>query len=325
MKKITIFFFAIFVSFSAIGQTSKNVIITKSPKTVPTGKKWILEAGQITRIQVSYGVLNSGSLCNAFFLSSPRMVSNINRGSIFNAESFMLIFKDPEKVQYTNDYTYDLTIISIADKDFSVYDLQDKKPEEVGMKRIEFKAGESVFVGNCLESIELKEINMTQAELLEIKKKEDEIYKINQEKLVNFQIPFNPVKYIGPSTIPEMYDSKLKSIVFSSSAVLHKRPGKDYAIDDVSTWTLSLTADEFNLSNSNGIDKTYTVIKIEYDAQSRMQKFVLGNSNKEITHNLLIAWSSRNNQYSLILRSTDNTEEYQFQEVQSSEKQFQTK
>ena len=64
MKKITIFFLAIFVCFSAIGQTSKNVIITKSPKTVPTGKKWILEAGQTTRVQVSYGVLNSGSLCN---------------------------------------------------------------------------------------------------------------------------------------------------------------------------------------------------------------------------------------------------------------------
>jgi len=166
---------------------------------------------------------------------------------------------------------------------------------------------------------------MTQAELLEVKKKEDEINKANQQKLTNFQIPVNPEKYVEPGTKPEIHDSKLKSIVFSSSAVLHKRPGKGYALDDVSTWTLSLTVDEFNLSSSNGIEKTYTVIKIEYDEQMRMQKFVLGNSDKEITHNLLISWSNNSNQYSLLLSSTDNTEEYQFQEVQSSDKQFQTK
>jgi len=325
MKKITIFFLAIFVCFSAIGQTSKNVIIIKSPKTVPTGKKWILEAGQTTRVQVSYGVLNSGSLCNALFLSSPRMVSNVNRGNISNTESYMLIFNNLEKVQYTNEYTYDLTIISIADKDFSVYDLQDNKPEDIGMKRIEFKAGERVFVGNCLESIELKEINMTQAELLEIKKKEDAVNKVNQQKLANFQIPINPEKYVEPGTKLEIHDSMLKSIVFSSPAVLHKQPGKGYAFDDVSTWVLSLTADEVILSSSNGIDKTYTVIKIEYDEQMRMQKFVLGNSDNEITHYILIAWSNSRNQYSLLLSSTDKTEEYQFQEVQSSDKVFQTK
>lgn len=325
MKKITIFFLAIFVCFSVIGQTSKNVIVTKSPKTVPTSKKWILEAEQTTRVQVSYGVLNSGSLCNALFLSSPRMVSNINSGSIFDAESYMLIFKDPEKVPYTNDYTYDLTIISIADKDFSVYDLQDKKPKNVGMKRIEFKAGESVFVGNCLESIELKEINMTQAELLEVKKKEDEINKADQLKLSNFNIPINPEKYVEPSTKPEMHDSKLKSIVFSSSGVLHKQPGKGYALDDVSKWTMSLTASKFSLQSSNGIDKSYNLIKIEYDEQMRMQKFILGNSDNKITHNLLISWSTSSNQYSLLLSSSDNTEEYQFQEVESTDKQYQSK
>jgi len=325
MKKYYALFFAIFVCFSAIGQTSKNIIVTKTPKTVPAGKKWILEAGKTTRVQVSYGVLNSGSLCNALFLSSPCMVSNVNRGNIFNAESYMLIFKDPEKVPYTNDYTYDLTVISIVDKDFSVYDLQEKSPEEVGVKKIEFKAGESVFVGNCLESIELKEINMTQAELLEVKKKEDVINNANQLKLLNFNIPVNPQKYVEPGTKPEMHDSKLKSVVFSSSGVLHKRPGKGYALDDVSIWTMSLTADNFTLQSSNGIDKSYTLIKIEYDEQMRMQKFVLGNSENEITHNLLISWSNSSNQYSLLLSSTDNTEEYQFQEVQSTDKQFQTK
>lgn len=325
MKTLSIFFLVIFVCFTAIGQSNKAVIITKSSKTVPSGKKWVLEAGQTIRVQVSTNVLNSGSLCNALFLSNPRIVSNVNSGNFLNAESYFLIFKEPEIVPYTNNYTYDLTLMSIADKDFSFNDFQDQKPDELGLKRIEFKAGENVFVGNCLESIELKEIDMTQAELLDLKNMEDEVTEANQQKLSNFQIPVNPEKYVEPGTKPEIHDSNLKSIEFSSSTVLYKQSGKSYTLDNVSLWTLSLTTHDFNLSNSNGIEKVYTVVEIEYDIKMRMQKFSLGNTYGDITHILLISWSNRNNQYSLILNSTDNTEIYQFQEVQSSNKQFQTK
>uniref|UniRef100_UPI00404901E5 hypothetical protein n=1 Tax=Fulvivirga sp. TaxID=1931237 RepID=UPI00404901E5 len=325
MKKIVIIFLAVFIGYSANGQFNDNIIITKLPKTVPVGKKWIIEAGQTTIIEANYGVLNSGSLCNALFLSSPQMLSNINIGGLSESESYILIFKDLEKVPYTNDHTYKLTIISIMDKNFQPEDLQYKKPEDVGKKRIEFKTGESVFVGSCLESIQLKETNISTAESLDLKKKEDEIYKEIKDKHSNFQIPVNQEKYIKPGTIPEIYDSKLKSIVFSSLAVLFKQPGKNYALDNVSSWTLSLTADKFNLTNSNGIDKTYTVLKIEYDEQMGMQKFILGNSQKEKTHVLLISYSNSSNQYSLILSSNDKTESFQFQEVQSTDKQFQMK
>jgi|ERR1035437_1654302 hypothetical protein len=323
MKSLTICILTFLICITSIGQINKPIIVTKSPKIVPTGKKWILQSGIKTRVQVSYGVLNSGSFCNAIFRSTPRIISSVNRGNTFNAESYVLIFQEPEKVPYTNDYTYDLIIISIADKNFSIDDLQQKSPDEVGTNKIEFKGGESVFVGNCLESIELQEINMTQTELLEIKKKNDEINKANQLILSNFNIPVNPEKYVESGTKPEIHDSKLKSIIFSSSAVIFKRPSKVPALDDVSTWTLTLSADKFTLQSSNGIDKKYTVIKIEYDEQMKMQKFTLGNSDKEITHNLLISWS--NNRYTLILNSTDNTEEYQFQEVQSTDKQYQPK
>jgi hypothetical protein len=235
----------------------------------------------------------------------------------------MLIFKEPDKVPYTNEFTYDLTILSIVDKNFSVSELQIKQPEDVGMKKIEFKAGESVFVGNCLESIELKDVTMTQAELETIKMKEIEINKANTQKLINFNIPINPEKAVEPGTIPVIHDKKLKSITFSSTSVLFKLPGKRYSLDNISTWTLELNVDEFSLHSSNGIDKTYKVIKIGYDEEMRMQKFTLGDENNVETHTLLIAWSTNSNQYSLLLNSIDNSEDFQFQDVQTTTKQFQ--
>ena len=325
MRTITVLIITFFICYYITGQTSKTIIVTKSPQNVPLGKKWVLEAGKTIRVQVNNEILISGSLCNALFLSIPRMISNVNRGNILNAESYILIFKDSEKVPYTNDYTYDLTVISIADKNISVFDLQHKSPEEVGVNKIIFKTGESVFVGNCLESLELKEINMTQTELLEINKKDNEINKTNQSKLFNFNIPIKPDKHVEPGTKPEIHDSKLTSIVFSSIGVVHKQPGKAYAFDDVSTWTLTLNVNKFILQSPNGINKTYTVIKIDYDEKIKMQRFTLGNSNNDITHNLLISWSNRSNEYTLLLSSTDKTEEYQFQKVQSIDKQYQNK
>jgi len=335
MKKLTILIITLFICFSTIGQTSKSIIITEASKTVPTGKKWVLEVGKTTRVQVSYGVLNSGTLCNALFLSSPNMISSLYHGNIYNAEGYIIIFKDYEKVPYTNDYTYDLEIISISDKNLSVNDFRNKLPEEVGVNRIEFKAGESVFVGNCLVSIELMEVNMTQSELLEVKK-------IHKSKLSNFQIPGKGSRPASDTlrklmrtsrsvydsisktlSGPSVHDSNLSEIVFSSPSVLYFQSDKGWGVDDASVWKLILNVDEFTLQNSNGINKIYYVLKIEKDEGMKMQKFTLGDSEKNITHNLLISWDYGSNQYSLLLNSTDDTEEYQFQEVQSTNKKYQ--
>ena len=105
--------------------------------------------------------------------------------------------------------------------------------------------------------------------------------------------------------------------------MLFKLPGKRYSLDNISTWTLELNVDEFSLHSSNGIDKTYKVIKIGYDEEMRMQKFTLGDENNVETHTLLIAWSTNSNQYSLLLNSIDNSEDFQFQDVQTTTKQFQ--
>lgn len=325
MKKIIIIALLVIVSSFSNGQDWKNIIVTRIPKEVPVGKKWILEAGTSTRVQIDNSVFRSGSLCNALFTSSPRMIPSLNKGSLFEPTGFMIIFKDPEKVQYTNDYTFDLNVISIVNQNFSPNEFQNKSPEEIGAKKIEFKAGEKVFVGSCLMSIEVKEKDMTPAELMEIKKQEAEKVKLNQLKLDQFNIPINPEKYIDPGTKPVFHDNKLQSIVFSSSGVLFKSPGAGWAMDDVSVWTLSLDSKKFILENTNGIDKEYSVLGMKYFEEMTALKVELGNLNKELTHNLLISWSNSSNLYLVIFSSTDQSEEYQFQEVNSKEKQIQNK
>jgi len=322
MKKISILIYFILLCFIVIGQTGRSVVVLRNPKIVPMGKKWILEAGKTTRIQVSYGVLNSGTLCNGLFLSNPQMVSSLNCGTFSEAEAYMIIFNDHEKVPYTNENTFDITIRSITDKGFSIYDLQKSSPENVGKQKIEFHAGESVFVSNCLESIELKEKKINKAELLELKKQADMLKNVNERNKSNFNIPVNPEKYVEPGTKPTNHDAKLKSMEFSCSSVLHKKPGGGYSLDNDTKWTLELNANELKLNSSNGIEKSYFVIKIDYDDKIRMQKFLLGDINKRPTHNLYVAWSNGSNQYSIILSSTDDTEEYQFQEINLVEKQF---
>jgi hypothetical protein len=314
------------VSFMTVqSQTAKTIIITKTPKTVPAGKKWKLETDSTTKIQVSYGVLNSGTMCNALFLSNPKMIFNINKGDLLKAESFGIIFKDPEKVQYTNDYTYEITPISIVDKDFSVSELQYSKPENVGEKKIEFKAGEKVFVSNCLESIELIEVSMSQTEIAAEKKKQEAKTKQNTENSANFNIPVNPEKYVEPGTKPALQDSSLKSIVFSSPSVLWKKPGKKYSLDDVTKWTLTLTDKVFEMTSSSSYEKSYTILAIKYNETFRGQEFQLDDGSGVNTHTLIISYSKQSKQYSVILNSIDYTEEYQFQEVQATDKQYQAK
>jgi hypothetical protein len=136
----------------------QKIIITQTPQIVPSGKKWILVSGEKTTIQISDGALNSGTFCNAMLLSNPHMIFNINKGDYLSPKTFGVIFKDLYKVPYTNYYTFTITPISITDKNFSLNDLQHKSPENAGRREIDFDEGESVYVSNCLESIELIEI-----------------------------------------------------------------------------------------------------------------------------------------------------------------------
>ncbi len=186
MKCILIFFLAVLTQ-AIYGQATnqKIIVVTNRPKVVPIGKMWILEANKTTKIQISRGVLTSGSMCNALFLSNPHIVMNINRGNIFSSEGYGIIFKNPEKLPYTNNQTYELTPISFIDKNFSLYELQSKDPDEVGSKSLVFKSGESVFVGNCIQSIEMIEV-VEKLPATEYKLKNKKVVTGGIEKLLGF-------------------------------------------------------------------------------------------------------------------------------------------
>lgn len=158
---ITIFFacFPLLTNAQNAG-TREKIIVTQRPQTVPAGKRWVLISGEKTKVQISEGALTSGTLCNAMFLSNPQITFNINKGDYRNPETFGIIFKDLSKVPYGNDYTYYITPISIIDKDFSLSDLHDRSPETAGRREIDFDEGESVYLTNCLISIELIEIDL---------------------------------------------------------------------------------------------------------------------------------------------------------------------
>ena len=320
MKIILSVFFCLAILSVSYGQVGKKVIVYKYIKKVPEGKVWKLERGKEAKVQVSDGTLNSGTFCNAMFLSRPGIVYNINKGDIFNAESFGIIIKSFEKVPYTNDITYLLVPNSFIDKNFELSELRAKKPEDVGMKEIVFRAGETVFVSNCLESIELSEYDMPKEELATENKKKQTIAKEKEELKSNFNIPVNTEKYVEPGTKPELHDKNLTKIVFTSNAVLHRQPGKRFAADDVSVWTMTLTIDKFEISSNNGIKKPYKVLDIAYDEAMRMQTFKLGDNNGNATHTLDVSWSNSSNNYSVILSAIDRSEEYQFQDTQATSK-----
>src|SRR5258708_33724522 len=103
MEKTFLFILIAFASFANAQTTGKKIIITQIPMTVPVGKVWKIQRNIPTIVQISDGTLNDGSLCNALFLSRPGIIFNINSGDYYNAVSYGIIFKDFEKVQYTND------------------------------------------------------------------------------------------------------------------------------------------------------------------------------------------------------------------------------
>jgi len=157
---------------TSYGQT---VILGNYPKTVPQGKKWILPTGKEILIEVTSGTLRSGNMCNALILSNPKIVKGIVEGDYGRPnEAYAILFKELDKVAYTNNYTYSILPVSIVGSKFSLYDLQYKNIEDVGSKQIVFYPGQKVYAGECLQSLQLLEVNLTAKELADIKKKEDE-------------------------------------------------------------------------------------------------------------------------------------------------------
>lgn len=213
--------FIIIILLSPLISTGQEIItLSKYPQQVPAGKKWVLKTDQELLVEVSYGVLNTGSMCNARFLSTPGILAGVVEGEYGRPnEVYGLLFKDASKAAYYNNQTFSLVPVAIVNSDFNLSELRTKSPENIGFRSISFLPDQKVFVGECLNSIQLIELNLTKQELQAI---EDEKRKIRleeerkkkeiEEKKRNAQIAFEQSVTSSNDFFPSYKLSNEKSI-----------------------------------------------------------------------------------------------------------------
>ncbi|WP_111594188.1 hypothetical protein [Chitinophaga dinghuensis] len=311
--------FLVLSLFSTLNVFSQNKkLLTQVPKTVPPGKKWVLEANKSMRVEIGSGMQTSGSFCNAMFFSNPGIVFNVNRGNLMAAESYGIIFNDAQAIPGTNKTVYAITPMSFIDKGFSTSQLAQVGAENVGSKKLVFLAGESVFIGNCLESLEVNEVAMTAQEIQSQQAQTGKAKKEESALLANFVIPVNTDHAVAPGTKPAIRDKGFQQIIFKSNAVLWKKPGKGMSADK-SAWTITLNTKTFEIRSLN-YTRTFQVTGAAYDEMSQSQKFELTDRENGQPFHVLISYSESQEEYSVILQTKDYKEEYQFQGVQLKEK-----
>lgn len=155
------------ISTVTFGQ--RNIILTKYPQKVPYGKKWVLPLSKALLIEVNEGTLVSGTLCNAKFLTRNPSISAIIEGQYGRPNTvYGISFKDLTKVAYTNGVTFSITPIS-----FSSYSYSNSQDGVVqSAKNITFYQGQTVYITECLESLQAIELTLTQAELVGLNQQE---------------------------------------------------------------------------------------------------------------------------------------------------------
>jgi hypothetical protein len=335
----------IIISFVSFGQ--RNIVLSSYPKKVPDGKKWILTTNQETLIEVDYGVLKDGSLCNALFLSSPGVIHGVLEGDYGNAkEGYTILFDSRNKVPYTNEYTYSIIPKSIVSILFDLSELKTKPVDEVGEKQIAFYAGEKVYVGGCLKSLQLTEANLNTEDFQKIslkKKQEEEKIAKQEQAIIDKQnyVKNNKIEAFSIATDENVYQLKFKStkMIYNDelNQFLEITYDKDYfnfSYRAPAHWIISLSNGQFeynmfvngqlvhSMSDINKTELKCKIISFKYDEKSLSSKFELSDDNLNITHELFVSWIPSSEEYSLVLKSLmlrHNTTE-KFSEVATLEK-----
>ena len=143
---------------------------------------------------------------------------------------------------------------------------------------------------------------------------------------MEFNIPTDPEKYVPSGTIPKNQDEKVHQIKFKSTGVLHQKKGKGLSLDDQSSLTISLGNKQFTIKSDvplvpkRNYERDFLVVAYKYDEGAPSAKFELSNDLENVTHDLSISWHPSFDFYSLILKSRDDGEEFQFQDVKAIEK-----
>ena len=161
--------------------TSQTTIILNNnfSYTVPIGQKWIIKNNTNTLIEVSEGVLNSGSMCNARFLSKPHQLDLIEVKDENNIANYLsLQFSNFERPIGSNLYTYQVYIDKIEI-------VKGKNTGKIFQGDYEIYQGQKIRVLGCINKIEVIETPLSEVDKARINK---EYLKNKKLELVNDSI-----------------------------------------------------------------------------------------------------------------------------------------
>jgi hypothetical protein len=161
------------IAFSATAFGQKTITVTQRAQEVPSGKKWVLKAGNEMKVELARQSLSTQSYCGQMIFTTLRTIAGVVEGEYGKMPKniYAINISQIEKVPYTSIGTYSVIPFVFTDSDQRSAMGNVKKLEEVGVKQLTFYQGQSVYVSNCLMYIEMLEYNLTGKEIAELKNK----------------------------------------------------------------------------------------------------------------------------------------------------------
>ncbi|MCA6368565.1 MAG: hypothetical protein IM618_16160 [Cytophagales bacterium] len=227
--KIEIILLPILLLSSFLSSGQKTVVITNSPQIVPIGKKWILPKNKEVLIEVSFGVLNTGSLCNARFYAPSSSIEGVVTGEYGRPNKvYAILFNSLKKEPYTNKYTFRINTKAFVSS-------SPTNPNQANEEQILFFAGEKAFTGNCLSSLQLIEVDLDKNDLQEIEERKRS--RAQQKEIPAPRTKDQTFELDRVKQIPYINESSMKTIVLSIQKLFNeaiREPEKNSTIKAVS-------------------------------------------------------------------------------------------
>lgn len=144
----------------AHAQSTNEIILTRYPQKVPSGKVWYINNTQSIKISFIKDALTSGTACNAAFYSNPRFTSGIQYigGKSMNTNLLLFTFKEATTM---DNIVYNIKPIFFLDD-------AEKIPQALTWKfspvEIKFYTGTNVWLTQCFDKMTIFERNLKPGE-----------------------------------------------------------------------------------------------------------------------------------------------------------------
>jgi hypothetical protein len=288
------------------GQEYKKVIVTGVPIQVPLGKIWQIKANENTIVQVRPGTLESNSLCKACLFSKPHVLFYISRNDFVEKTSYFIVSDTLYKIAYTNPFTLGIIPIAFTDKDLDFTYLSDEYINKIGSNNITFFGGERIYVGGCLNSIEVLESE-------DVTKKSKKLIHDKKSKTDYIQIPIDSSKYVSKEMRYKNIYNNLTKIVLSSTVHIDEvNAKKDTTKENIkiilTRERLTFEIEHRKLVNYRIVNTgttwliNYRITKYEYDNTIRSEIFTLSNPLGQECCKFYINYNLNDNCYRLIFK-----------------------